>query len=130
VSSPPSELDRPSPSPRRFPIWAWVLGILLFNGALAVLVICALAGLVSWQQQQEQARALATAQPQAISAANAASMEQLARWGKGTVNQIAYSPDGSLLAVASSIRIYLYDAQTLEEVRFIEINAWVTSVAF
>ena len=34
------------------------------------------------------------------------------RFGKGTVNQINYSPDGTKLAVASSIGIWIYDAQT------------------
>ena len=39
-----------------------------------------------------------------------------ARFGKGvTVGEIAYSPDGSKLAVASSIGVWIYDAQTGEE---------------
>ena len=66
----------------------------------------------------------------AISPENAKQVVQLARWGKGTVNEVAYSPDGQLLAVASSIGIYLYDAGTLQEVRFIATDAWVLSVAF
>jgi hypothetical protein len=65
-----------------------------------------------------------------ISHQNAARVAQLARWGKGTINEIALSPDGWLLAVASSLGIYLYDAETLEEVRFIQTDAWVSSVAF
>lgn len=65
-----------------------------------------------------------------ISPENASRVTQLARWGKGTVTQVAYSPDGRLLAVASSLGVYLYDAETLEEVRFIECDAWVYSVAF
>ena len=36
----------------------------------------------------------------------------MSRLGKGTVNEITYSPDGSLLAVASSIGIWLYDADS------------------
>jgi len=66
----------------------------------------------------------------AISPDNAAQVVQLARWGKGTVNEVAHSPDGTLLAVASSLGIYLYDAQTLAEVRFIETEGGVGSVAF
>jgi len=65
-----------------------------------------------------------------ISPENASRVTQLARWGKGTVTQVAYSPDGRLLAVASSLGVYLYDAETLEEVRFIECGARVYSVAF
>ena len=38
-----------------------------------------------------------------------------ARFGKGTINEIAYSPDGTQLAVASGIGIWIYDAQTGEE---------------
>ena len=38
-----------------------------------------------------------------------------ARLGKGEINNITYSPEGSLLAVASSIGIWLYDAETYQE---------------
>ena len=37
-----------------------------------------------------------------------------ARLGKGWIREIAYSPDGTRLAVAGSIGIWLYDAQTDE----------------
>ena len=39
-----------------------------------------------------------------------------ARLGKGSINEIAYSPDGTWLAVASSIGIWIYDAHTGEPV--------------
>ena len=38
----------------------------------------------------------------------------IARLGKGGVYEIAYSPDGTRLAVATSIGIWMYDAQTYE----------------
>ena len=38
-----------------------------------------------------------------------------ARLGKGRIDDIAYSPDGTRLTVASSINIWIYDAQTGEE---------------
>ncbi len=38
-----------------------------------------------------------------------------ARLGKGYINEIAYSPDSNCLAVASSIGIWIYDADTGEE---------------
>ncbi len=38
-----------------------------------------------------------------------------ARLGKGSINEIAFSPDGTILAVASSPGIWLYDADTGEE---------------
>ena len=37
------------------------------------------------------------------------------RLGKGRAHELAYSPDGALLAVASSIGVWLYDAQTYQE---------------
>ena len=51
-------------------------------------------------------------------------------WGKDPIRGIAYSPDGRLLAVASSPGVYLYDAATLDQVRFLETDAPVYSVAF
>ena len=38
-----------------------------------------------------------------------------ARLGKGSINEVAYSPDSTRLAVASSIGIWIYNAQTGEE---------------
>ena len=40
----------------------------------------------------------------------------VARFGKGSVQEILYSPDGSRLAVQSSIGIWLYDTETYREV--------------
>jgi WD40 repeat protein len=48
----------------------------------------------------------------------------------GQVYEVAYSPDGRLLAVASSQGIYLYDTKTLAQLRFIESDHHVLSVAF
>ena len=61
---------------------------------------------------------------------NAARVAQLARWGKGWVAEIAFSPDGRLLAVASSIGVYLYAAADLREVRFLPTYSPVSRVAF
>ena len=53
------------------------------------------------------------------------------RLGKGWINDIAYSPDGRLLAVASSIGIWLYDAGTGQELDLLaKSKSNVTSVAF
>jgi WD40 repeat protein len=57
-------------------------------------------------------------------------MMELARWGQGWVREVAWSSDGRLLAVASSVGVHLYDAQTLEQVRYWESSDWVVSVAF
>ncbi len=54
-----------------------------------------------------------------------------ARIGKGAISEIAYSPDGTRLAVASSIGIWIYDAQTGEELDLISGHTdWVLSIAF
>ena len=54
-----------------------------------------------------------------------------ARLGKGHIGEIAYSPDGNRLAVASSIGIWIYDAHS-----FVELDLFtghtdsITSIAF
>ena len=54
-----------------------------------------------------------------------------ARLGKGAINEIVYSPDGTRLAVASSIGIWIYDAETGEELdMFTGHFDSVSSVAF
>jgi len=59
-----------------------------------------------------------------------------ARLGKGYFvrgggdSLIAYSPDGKLLAVASSIGVWLYDANSLAEVGLLEDTYAIDSVAF
>ena len=53
------------------------------------------------------------------------------RLGKGHIGEIAHSPDGTRLAVASSIGIWIYDASTgTEEALLIEDIGRVYSVAF
>ncbi|MGQ9601053.1 MAG: WD40 repeat domain-containing protein [Anaerolineae bacterium] len=119
---------------RKRPAWGWIVGLI---GLLALAGAGILLGTLFLFNPQPSISALpvlaGTPYPRpraAISPDNAAQVVQLARWGKGTVNEVAYSPDGRLLAVASSVGIYLYEAGTLAEVRFIETDAWVTSVAF
>lgn len=41
------------------------------------------------------------------------------RLGKGKINEVKYSPDGTRLAVASGIGIWIYDAQTGEALELI-----------
>ena len=45
-----------------------------------------------------------------------------ARIGKGTINHISFSPDGTRLAVATSIGVWIYDAQTGKEISLIKVN--------
>ncbi len=54
-----------------------------------------------------------------ISAGNAQISLQ-ARWGRGILNRVLYSPDGRYLALATTIGIYVYDAVTLKELGLFE----------
>ena len=55
----------------------------------------------------------------------------IARLGKGGIEEVAFSPDGSLLAVASRIGIWLYDAATSRELALLfGHTSEVTSVSF
>ena len=54
-----------------------------------------------------------------------------ARLGKGRISEIQYSPDGTRVAVASSIGIWLYDTATHQEVALLTGHtSGVASVAF
>jgi len=48
-----------------------------------------------------------------ITADNAIFMEQLAVIGRGKINDLAWSPEGNLLAAASPLGIWLYDPAAL-----------------
>ena len=53
------------------------------------------------------------------------------RFGKGRIEDLAYSPDGARLVVASSIGVWLYDAKTGKELNLISGHtSAVNSVAF
>ena len=53
------------------------------------------------------------------------------RIGRGAMGELAYSPDGTRLAVASSIGIWLYDTETLKEAALLTGHTGeVTSVAY
>jgi len=67
---------------------------------------------------------------QMISPENANQIKQLGVLGKGTINQVGYSPSGDTLAVASSIGIYFYNSTDLSQIRYIETGSWITSIAF
>jgi eukaryotic-like serine/threonine-protein kinase len=52
---------------------------------------------------------------------NILQVEELARWGKGVINDILYSPDGEKLAIYSAVGVSIYDTETLLEEHIIEI---------
>lgn len=55
-----------------------------------------------------------------------------ARLGKGSISDIAYSPDGKRLAVAGSLGIWIYDVQTGDEIDLLIARRWssVRNVSF
>jgi len=65
-----------------------------------------------------------------ISAENAGNLTKLAEWGYGQANFVTYSPDGTLLAVASSTGIYFYDSKTLAQVDHIPTDDKVNGITF
>ncbi len=68
--------------------------------------------------------------PLAISPSNVAEITQLAQLGEGIINHMTWSPDGEMLAVASNLGIYLYNARTLEVLRVIDSGASTGDVDF
>ncbi len=65
-----------------------------------------------------------------ITSENLDQIQQLAVWGKGQVRQVGYSPDGKILAVATTTGIHLYEADTLDLLRFIRTDHGVDSFRF
>lgn len=59
-----------------------------------------------------------------IGAENAETVSQLARWGKGIINEAVFSPDGTKIALATSIGMYILDTESLETIRFIETGKY------
>jgi WD40 repeat protein len=65
-----------------------------------------------------------------ISIENVQKLQELAVFGKGTVNNFGYSGDGQLLALATTRGVYIYDSQTFLEKKYIPTDSSVNSVAF
>ena len=54
----------------------------------------------------------------------------IARLGKGSLGDVAFSPDGQRLAVASGIGVWLYDVATSRELALLPTASLVNSVVF
>ena len=65
-----------------------------------------------------------------ITADNAGLLAPMARWGKGMVNQVLYSPKGDYLAAASETGIFLYDVLGLSEIGIIFPQEKITDIAY
>jgi WD40 repeat protein len=65
-----------------------------------------------------------------IDAENTAGLTELARWGKGSASHVSFSPQGDLLAVSSSMGVYLYDSSNLQVKRFIATSCQAFDAKF
>ena len=52
------------------------------------------------------------------------------RIGKGTINDLKHSPDGALIAVATHIGVWIYNANSGKEIRLLKHTDWVVSLDF
>jgi len=59
-----------------------------------------------------------------------ASATQLVRWGEGALLDIALSPDDDQLAVGTALGLELYDAQTLERLHRVDLDAALRHLAY
>jgi WD40 repeat protein len=64
-----------------------------------------------------------------ITPENAGQLSEIARFGRGSVTSGDISPTGQLMAIASSVGVYLYETAKLQEIALIE-TSYVSSVAF
>jgi WD40 repeat protein/serine/threonine protein kinase len=67
---------------------------------------------------------------QTLSPGNVDKMIMLSMWGIGNVNRLASAPEGNQLAGASSIGIFVFDAQSLKLEKYIDTRSSITALAF
>lgn len=85
------------------------------------------------ESENQTADTLTNENPQpreVISPENASRITQISSLGRGTLNDIVWSPDGGLLAFGTSAGVYLYDSLTLEPLHDIKTGFSVTALAF
>ncbi len=143
---------------QRVPAWGWLLVGVFLIGALVVvwqvaptfiqlaqgptattppavttgpLTPSTPTGAVPEQSATPTAPPTKTPQPRPlIESANVEQLELQERLGRGTVAQALYSPDGTVIAAAATIGVYLYDAQSLELLSMTETGFPVESLVF
>lgn len=62
-----------------------------------------------------------------ISPENASQIQELGRWGKGSIKNAHYSLDGSQLVVATAFGVYFYDAETAQLLQFFQAREELTA---
>lgn len=67
---------------------------------------------------------------EAITAQNAGSLVELARWGTSEISDMSISLDGKYIASATSTGLYISDPLTGKLVRFLESESWLRRVVF
>jgi len=66
----------------------------------------------------------------AIREYNLDQLVELARWGKGVIRDVTFSPNGRYLAVASLTGLYIYETGEYTEVEVLHFDAGVYAAAF
>ena len=65
-----------------------------------------------------------------ISKDNLDRFTELARWGDGEIEDWAFSGDGKLAAMATSLGVYVYDLEVDKIIIFIPTTTWATCIEF
>jgi len=94
--------------------------------------VSATTGQLTGQTNQTSPALAGTALPStrtAITPANTGQIVELGRWGKGVIHQLLWARKSQLVAVATSIGVYLLDSTTLQAVRFLDSGSAITCMA-
>ena len=64
-----------------------------------------------------------------ITPANAVQLVELAQFGKGSINFVAWAPDSSFFAVSSATSVYLYDGTSMAELNRIDVGSGIGPIS-
>jgi WD40 repeat protein len=88
-------------------------------------------GGVTWNPLNPSLAAIPSSQPQdGISLQTAGMVTDQASWGKGTLQNVVFSPDGKRLGVVSALGVYIYDADNFKQLSFTPGAPGFTTAAF